>query len=248
MLQSQEKEAQNSHASNFSGNADQRNYESQDVVFTATSKNKILMDDNWICDSGACGHYCQSDKRLFDVKGINEKMTVRNNESMKGTKIESLKCHVIQLNGSSVDVIIKKVKFVPELWVNLFRISRALKNGFDLSNKGLMISLKKGSDSATFDRVIKTLNGSISGIKMTTYDPSVAFLAKVSLTAIKQMNVNKLHQTIGHCGVDRLKNSANIHGLKLKGELKVCEDGAVAKARQRNVNKDWKGGSQVQLI
>jgi hypothetical protein len=33
--------------------------------------------------------------------------------------------------------------------------------------------------------------------------------------------------------------------LKLKGEFKVCEDCALAKARQRNVNKDWKGGSQV---
>jgi hypothetical protein len=42
----------------------------------------------------------------------------------------------------------------------------------------LMISLKKGSVSVTFDRVIKTVNGSISGIKMTTLDPSVAYLAK----------------------------------------------------------------------
>jgi hypothetical protein len=50
---------------------------------------------------------------------------------------------------------------------------------------------------------------------------------------------------IGHCGVDRLKKNANIHGLKLKGEFKVCDACIVAKARQRNINKDWKGGSQV---
>jgi hypothetical protein len=50
---------------------------------------------------------------------------------------------------------------------------------------------------------------------------------------------------IGHCDVDRLKKTANIHGLKLKEELKVCEDCELAKARQRNVNKDWKGASQV---
>jgi hypothetical protein len=105
---------------------------------------------------------------------------------MKAIKVGSLKCHVIQLNGSSVDVTFKEIKYVPELWVNLFRISKALKNGFDLSNKGLMISLKKGSVSVTFDRVIKTVNGSISGIKMTTYDPSVAYLAKVTLTTIKK--------------------------------------------------------------
>jgi hypothetical protein len=45
--------------------------------------------------------------------------------------------------------------------------------------------------------------------------------------------------------VDCLKKSASIHGLKLKREFKVCEDCAVAKARQRNVNEDCKGGSQV---
>jgi hypothetical protein len=148
------------------------------VVSTATSKNEILTDDIWICDSGACGHYCKSDKGLFDIKDINEKMTVGNGESMKAIKVGSLKCHVIQLNDSSVNVTLKEVKFVPELWVNLFSISKALKNGFDLSNKGLMISLKKGSVFITFDRVIKTVNGSISGIKMPIYDPSVAYLAK----------------------------------------------------------------------
>jgi hypothetical protein len=132
---------------------------------------------------------------------------------MKTIKVENLKFHVIQLNGSNVDVTLKEVKYVPELWVSYFSISKELKNGFVLSNKGLMISLKKGSVSVTFDRVIKTANGSISGIKMTTYDPSVAYIEKVSLTAIKEIDVNKFHEMIGHCGVDSLKNTTTVHGL-----------------------------------
>jgi hypothetical protein len=78
--------------------------------------------------------------------------------------------------------------------VNLFSISKALKNGFDLSNKWLMINLNKGSVSVTFDRVNKTVNGSISGIKMTTDDPSFAYLAKASLTTIKEIDENKFHE------------------------------------------------------
>jgi hypothetical protein len=100
-----------------------------------------------------------------------------------------------------------------------------------------MISLKKGSVSVTFDTVIKTVNESISGNKMTKYDSSVAYITKISLTAIKEIDVNKFHKMIGRCSVDRLKKIANIHGLKLKGEFKVCEDCAVTKSRQRNVNK-----------
>jgi hypothetical protein len=79
-----------------------------------------------------------------------------------------------------------------------------------------MISLKKGSVSVTFDRVIKTLNGSISGIKMTTYGPYVSYIAKDSLTAIIEIVHINFHEMIGHCSVDRLKKTANIHGLNLK--------------------------------
>jgi hypothetical protein len=34
---------------------------------------------------------------------------------MKAIKVGSLKCHVIQLNVSSVDVTLKEVKYVPGL-------------------------------------------------------------------------------------------------------------------------------------
>jgi hypothetical protein len=54
--------------------------------------------------------------------------------------------------------------------------------------------------------------------------------------------VKKFHEMIGHCSVNLLKKITNIYGLKLKGDFKVCEDCAVAKARQRNVNKDCKCG------
>jgi hypothetical protein len=54
------KEARNNNPSNNSGNGNRQTYESQDVVFTATSKNGTLSDDTWICDSGACEHYCKS--------------------------------------------------------------------------------------------------------------------------------------------------------------------------------------------
>jgi hypothetical protein len=36
-------------------------------------KKKFLTNDTWICDSGACGHYCKSDK---DIKDIDKKITV----------------------------------------------------------------------------------------------------------------------------------------------------------------------------
>jgi hypothetical protein len=47
-----------------------------------------------------------------------------------------------------------------------------------------------------------------------------------------------------HCGSDSSKKSAKIY-LKLKGVFKTCEQCAIVKARQKNIIKNKKGGSQV---
>jgi hypothetical protein len=70
-------------------------------------------------------------------------------------------------------------------------------------------------------------------------------LLKTSWILGRSVDVNKFHEMIGHCGLDFLKKTAQVHGLKLKGDFKVCKDCAVAKSWQKNLNKGWKGGSQV---
>jgi hypothetical protein len=66
---------------------------------------------------------------------------------------------------------------------------------------------------------------------MVSHQSSVAHVAKGKSELIKSIDVNKFHEMIGHCGFNCFKTTATIHGLRLKGELKVCEDCAVAKAR-----------------
>ena len=89
--------------------------------------------------------------------------------------------------------------------------------------------------SITFDRVINTLSVTISGVKMVSYKSSVVHVAQGNSDSVKDIDINKFHEVIGNCVFDRLKKTARIHCLRLKGELKVCEDCAVAKARQKNV-------------
>jgi hypothetical protein len=61
----------------------------------------------------------------------------------------------------------------------------------------------------------------------------------------KSINVNKFHEMMGHCGTERLQKTANILGFKLIGNIEVCQDCALAEERQKNISKEWKGGSQV---
>jgi hypothetical protein len=138
-----------------------------------------------------------------------------------------------------------EVNYLPDLCANLFSVHKGIKNGFDLNNEGESIFLTKGSSSITFDRIIKRLDGTISGIKMISLDSSTAYIAQNKMDSNKSIDVNKFHERIGHCSLDCLKKTAQIFGLKLKGDFEVSSDCAIAKARQKKVGKDWKGGSQV---
>jgi hypothetical protein len=101
---------------NNNGNHDRENYEAKDMVFAATSKNEKFKDDIWICDSGAYGHYRNSSKVRFNVDDIKQNITDVNGKSITATKIRRLKCQVIHLFDSGLEV-----KLLLKLWVDLFR-------------------------------------------------------------------------------------------------------------------------------
>jgi hypothetical protein len=144
---------------------------------------------------------------MFSLKDFAETITVGNGNSMTATKVGSLRRCVVQLNGSTLNITINEVNYVPHLCANLFSINKAIKNGFNLRNNGTSIGLAKGSASITFDRIINTLSGSISGIKMVSHQSSVTYLAKGKSELIKSIDINKFHEIIGHCGFDCLKRT-----------------------------------------
>jgi hypothetical protein len=90
----------NSSGNGNNSNQDRQNFESQDMVFAATSDAEEFDDDIWICDSGASSHYCVSDRGMFDVKHIDEKIRVGNGNLLVATKIGNLKLDVTQIDGA----------------------------------------------------------------------------------------------------------------------------------------------------
>ena len=120
-----------------------------DVVLSSMTKIEEFDNDIWIGDSGASCHYCNNDAALYDYTTICEDITVGNGNMMTATKMGKLRCQIIQKNGESLVVTLEDVKFVPDLWINLFSIGKALKNGFNLGNEGETIKLMKGKTTIT---------------------------------------------------------------------------------------------------
>jgi hypothetical protein len=208
------KKAQNNPPSNHNCNGNAQNYKSQDVIFTATSKNGTLYNNIWICDSKACEHYCKSLEGMYNVREIQERNTVGNDNRMMGTKVGSLQHHMIQLDDSTLHITVNELKYVPNLYPKLFNIIKAIKNRFNQSNKRISICLTKRYTSVTVDRFVNTLSGNISVFKMISNESSVGYTAQGKLNSVNSIDINKFHKMIGHCGLEHSEKTAIVHGLR----------------------------------
>jgi hypothetical protein len=91
---------------------------------------------------------------------------VGNGKKLQVTKIGTLHRTVYQEDGTTMDIELKGYKYVPQLQVNLFSIIKALDQGWMISNKGVIISLRKGRAKLTFDKIFKTNSGKVIGVEL----------------------------------------------------------------------------------
>jgi hypothetical protein len=120
-----------------------------------------IAPNTWLADSGASCHLTNSDEGMFDVEVISSPVKIGNGKALTATKLGKMRRTIIQKNGDTVDVTLTDVKYVPELWVNLFSIGKGLQNGFNIGNKGLHLYLTKGKTTILFNKMMKTNKGFI---------------------------------------------------------------------------------------
>jgi hypothetical protein len=61
----------------------------------------------------------------------------------------------------------------------------------------------------------------------------------------KLINIKEFQKMLGHCYLDILEKTAKIHEFKMSGKFKTCEECVIAKARKKDISKEWKCGIQV---
>ena len=124
--------------------------------------------DTWIGDTGASTHMGNSDAGMFDVKEINDPVRIGNGKVMRALKIGKLRRTVRQNDGQTFDIVLQDYKYVPGLMTNLFSITKSLQSGWNLSNEGVKVILKKkkGDYRIVFDKTYKSSNGVLCGIDL----------------------------------------------------------------------------------
>jgi transposase InsO family protein len=80
-----------------------------------------------------------------------------------------------------------------------------------------------------------------------------AVLADIGATVVNtkkgkpknSINVNNLHKILGHCEEASARLTGKALVYEVIGTFDTCEACSIGKAKQKNINKQWKGGSSV---
>jgi hypothetical protein len=125
-------------------------------------------------------------------------------------------------------------------------LNKALKKGFKVSNDGVVVSLNFKHVNLMFDRVINATDGCVTGVSMKPMmGNNIKGFANASIRNERIYDTNHLHKLFEHCGQEILNKTIKMYGFKSSGSFDTCERCAIAKARQKNVNKQWLGSSNL---
>ncbi len=105
------------------------------------------------------------DEDLTDVKTINEFVKIGNGKEMRATKIGHVTRMVRQQYGTSKKVTLE-VKYVPDLWINLFSLTKPLEKRCKLGNDEIYITTSKGDTTIKFDKILKTKTGFVGAVEI----------------------------------------------------------------------------------
>ena len=212
--------------------ASQKEEEASDTEVSFMAINESTKNsDLWIGDTGASTHMKNTLDGLYNLQKEEITVKIGNGLRLKSTTIGSLKGIVEQNDGTKINVVLNDVAYVPELTANLFSITKALQNGFKLSNEENIMILSKGSKTIKFDNLQKTGKGYCPGIKIKIKSPNE--IANVAQT----LTYSEAHQKLGHPGEEATRATAAKLGWKLTIKTEECEACPIGKARQKNLNK-----------
>ena len=202
----------------------------------ATEKRELFTANTWVADSGASCHMTNDDSDMFDVSAIDEHITIGDGKRLKATRKGKIRRMVRQKDGTTLKVTLE-VKYVPDLWTNLFSLTKAMATGSKLGNDDLVIKVSKDGKTVKFDKIFKTKAGFICGVEICPTQEENQ-MAHLTLDKGQRVALRKLHGILGHVGEDCTRKTGKYYGWEVHGPRLRCEDCGVGKMKQASVSKE----------
>ena len=202
----------------------------------------LLDPDIWIADTGATVHSTSSQQLAKTWKeDMNNTVVVMGNGNRESaTKVGSVEGVAIDSDGNRQGrITLSEVLYLPNGKYNLLSVTKVMKSGWMLRGNENEISLEKGDRRLTFNIKIHTLKGTLYAVKIKK-EGEVAGISQEQPQSSKKttkMTVSDAHGRLGHLSQLKTIETAKNLGWELQGSMKRCEDCAIGKGRQKNVNK-----------
>jgi hypothetical protein len=207
---------------------------------------KLTSKNLFIADSGATSHMRNTLEGMYDVEDWVVGVKVGNSEIMKSKKKGKFKGLVKQTNGTTLEVIITDVLYVPDLWVNLLSLVKVISNpnnSLTSNPKGEFVLHLGKQTQVIFDRAIIKGSGKLLGVEII---PLINENAETNEGAVTAQDYEHVHNVLGHPGETVTKATAKHLGIAIKKQpIDTCVDCAISKARQKNVPKVSKNNATM---
>ncbi len=209
--------------------------EQTDLAFGSGQHTSGYDGSMWLGDTGASCHMTNSTDGLVNLVPNKSWIVFGNGQRLESTHIGELVGTVEQKDGEKKQIKMKNVKLVPDLYVNLFSLSAALKEGCDLEGSAEKLTIKKGNNKYFFDQKIKSRKGYIFGIRIVkAFEPEGKRHDKKG----QSYNIMKFHEMLGHASETLTRSTAKKMGIRLKGDFRHCDGCALGKMRKKNIAKE----------
>ncbi len=202
----------------------------------------------WYADSGASCHMTNDKEGLINVQeDLNKEVMIGDGTTMTCKAKGSLKLRVYTKGMKEVDLSLKEVYYIPELKTNLFSLSGVTKDGgvtVRIERESIVLGTGINAPLPLFGRDVGETLYQMCCKRMSFRESAFTSLVNKRIkpptrkeTMDKTVDVNIFHQRLGHPSEIYTRTTAKIYGIRLTGNLSVCEGCAYGKAHQRPVKK-----------
>ncbi len=177
----------------------------------------------WVVDTGATDHMA-ADRSLFTNLTPVNKVVQQGKGQIEVLGIGSIFMKWILTDGSTEEVELKDVLYMPDLFTNLVSVPRLHRNGYYFhTGKGTVNHRKTDEEigSTTFSSAVWLLN----------WQRSKPQEESIALPAV---SIETWHQRFGHSGYSNLKETAKIvNGMELVKQSDVCDPCNTSKSHRQ---------------
>jgi hypothetical protein len=173
---------------------------------------------------------------FIDAKEDARQITFVDGSNMAIKQIGKWQRMITDKTGKQQLISLDEVYYVPALKYNLMSLTKALKNGWELSGNNQQLSLRKADDEMVFDKKMYSSNGHTFGIDI------------VSQNDRKKMVIKQAHSILGHVNRHQTIETSkkNVWIIRDLEDTFSCEGCQIAKAKRLIINKESRHNPPLQ--